>query len=431
MNKVWLIIEREYITRVRKRSFLLTTILAPVGFMLFFLVLIFVMGHGNAKKRIAVIDKSGYNIHIRDTTSLYFFKEDTSLAYLSLVYKNLNYNGILYIPPIRNINNPDSAVYRSDEQLGIISVGHIESQLSKELIGIKAHQANISQDLLDDINNTQMKVATKVFGEEGETTVSAAANMGVGYIMGFVIYAVLFIYGNMVMKGVAEEKTNRIVEVIISSVKPFQLMLGKIIGVGAVGLTQFFLWGILITLSQFVLAIVFSANFAEMREMANNPAMQNGTDKAQIAQGLASLAHLHWGALFAFFIFFFLAGFLLYGALFAAVGAAANESDDVQSLNFFISIPIIISMIIMVNVVQDPNSNLAVGASIFPFTAPIVMMARIPFNPPVWQIIMSMVTLIGGFVLTTWLAGRIYRVGILMYGKKVTIREIGKWLFYS
>ncbi|MDX2001498.1 MAG: ABC transporter permease [Chitinophagales bacterium] len=431
MNKVWLIIQREYLTRVRKKSFIIMTILGPLGFVLFFIFLVVAFGQSETKKKIAVVNESGYDIVIRDTTNLYFAQEDTSLGYLELVYKQKGYDGILHIPPIRNTSRPNGIEYRSEDQLGIVALTHIESQLTNEMREIKIREANLDKTILTELNETNVQVRQKTLGEEGETEVNAIVSAGVGYAMGLIIYITMFIYGSMVMRGVAEEKTNRVVEIIISSVKPFQLMLGKIIGIGAVSITQFALWAILITITQFVFGIIFYQELSEVQQMLSDPTLAQQSGKEELAKSLAALANINFTAIFLYFIFYFIGGYLLYGALFAAVGAAANEQDDMQALNLIISIPIIISMFIMMKVVQDPNTPLAFWASVFPFTSPIVMMARIPFNPPFWQILLSMVLLIGGFIFSTWLAGKVYRVGILMYGKRISIREIGRWLFYK
>jgi ABC-2 type transport system permease protein len=432
MKKVWIIIEREYLTRVKKKSFLITTILAPVGFALFFLAVVFLSGYGETKKRVAVIDESGYfKGKFADENSLYFTFVDTPLKKLELVYKNLNYDGILYIPQLGSLTNIRGVEYRSDKNLGIKPQLHIQNEIERVAKSVKIEEAKVDKELMQQLEDVNVKMQTIIYGDEGEKSGSTLIATALGYIMGLTIYMVMFIYGTMVMRSVIEEKTNRILEVMASSVKPFQLMLGKIIGVGAVGITQFILWGILIFFTNLFLGIVFSANLAEMQQMAQ---MQGGgmTDSNQYeaAMALSSLGDINFLQIGSMFLLYFLGGYLLYGSLFAAIGAASSEDQDSQSLNFIVSIPIIISIFIMMTAIQEPENDLAFWGSIIPFTSPVVMPALIPFGVPAWQIILSLTLLTGGFIFTTWIAAKIYRTGILMYGKKITARELLKWLRY-
>lgn len=432
MKKILLIVQREYITRVRKTSFIITTLLAPVGFALFFLAVIFLADYGESKKRIAVIDESGYfKNKFADDQSLYFLFVDTPLAYMELNYQALNYDGIIYIPQLKNLSNPRGIQYRSDKQLGIKPKQYIEGQLKKVLRNEKIEQASINKDVLKELEDVKVNLTSIIYGEQGEKTGNTAVATVLGYMMGFIIYMVLFVYGTMVMKGVMEEKTSRIVEVIASSVRPFQLMLGKVIGIGAVGLTQFILWAVLILITNLILGIVFSSSIAEMSQFASNPELAPSADQVQIAMAMENIDQIDFKAIFLYFIFYFLGGYLLYGSLFAAIGSATNDEGDVQSFTFFVSLPIIVSIFIMMSVVQEPDSALAVWSSIIPFTSPIVMPARIPFEPDTWQIVLSMISLIAGFLFTSWLAAKIYRTGILMYGKKVTVKELARWVMYK
>lgn len=435
MNKIWLIIQREYWTRVRKKSFLLTTILGPLGFVAFFVIMILVSTSGEKERRIVVLDESGYfKNKLADQNGLYFKYEDTSVAYMNEVYKNLGYDGILYIPQPKNWQTirPE---YRSDGQLGQAAKSHISNQITKITRGIIIEQENVNKSALDKINNIDVAVSEKIIGKEEERETSAEVGMVMGYLLGFAIYIVLLVYGTMVMKGVAEEKTSKVVEIIISSVKPFQLMVGKIIGVGMVGLTQFAIWGVMIIIFNFVLVLVFSTQLAELQQLANNPNMSaGGPDEAQIAQFVAAFQQINLVQLFFIFIFYFFGGYMLYGSMFAAIGSAAgDEIDSNQSLNFIVSIPIILSIMVMTSVVREPSSGLAAFSSIFPLTSPVVMPARLGFGfdalPELyWQLPISMIVLVLSFIFTTWLAGRIYRTGILMQGKKITLKDMGMWL---
>jgi ABC-2 type transport system permease protein len=263
------------------------------------------------------------------------------------------------------------------------------------------------------------------------------ASLIVGYISGFLIYIILFIYGTMVMRGVMEEKVSRIAEVIVSSVKPFQLMMGKIFGIGAVGLIQFLIWIVLVFGLQFAVAMLFPDIMHQMQGQPVQPAGMQAAQAYQAAQDspgiMSGLSQINFPMIIGCFIFYFLGGYLLYSALFAAVGSAVNEDpQDAQSLMLPITMPIIFAIVIMTKAVQDPSSGIAVFGSLFPLTSPIVMMARIahgvPDPVPYWQLITSMLLLIGGFLATTWLAAKIYRTGILMYGKKITWKEMWKWV---
>lgn len=435
MNKVWLIIQREYWTRVRKKSFLLTTILAPLGFVALFAITILVSLGGQKDRKIVVIDESGYfKSKLADQNGLYFKYQDTSLAYMNEVYKNLGYDGILYIPQPANWQTVRPE-YRSDGQLGQSAKGHITNQITKITRNILIEKENVDKAALEKINNIDVSVSEKIIGQEEEKEASAELGMAMGYILGFAIYIVLLVYGTMVMKGVAEEKTSKVVEIIISSVKPFQLMMGKIIGVGMVGLTQFLIWGIMITVFQFVLVFAFADQLAELSALSQDPALAaSQPDEAEIAKVIEAFKQINLLQLFTIFLFYFFGGYMLYGSLFAAIGSAAgDEVDSNNSLSFVVSIPIIVSIMIMTSVVREPSSTLASFASIFPLTSPVVMPARLGFGfdalPELyWQLPLSMVMLVLGFVFTTWLAGRIYRTGILMQGKKVTLKDLGMWL---
>jgi ABC-2 type transport system permease protein len=295
----------------------------------------------------------------------------------------------------------------------------------------------LNKKQIDSIQNANTLQFTSLQGEK-DSNAKAGISYGVGYFSGFLIYIILFIYGTMVMRGVMEEKMNRIAEVIISSVKPFKLMMGKITGIGAVGLMQFIIWIVLVL----ILTMLLPLFFPQLAQQTNNLPMQPGAMQAAESvknsgelQGIMSaLSTINFPLLIGTFIFYFLGGYLLYASLFAAVGSAVNEDpQDAQSLLLPITMPIIFAMVIMTKAVNDPNSSIAVFGSLFPLTSPIVMMARIahgiPNGVPLWQLLVSMALLIGGFLATTWLAAKIYRVGILMYGKKPTWKEMWKWAF--
>ncbi len=284
--------------------------------------------------------------------------------------------------------------------------------------------------------NISIETSKKGEGGKLESSSFDVAN-GIGYITGFLIYITLFIYGTMVMRGVMEEKTNRIAEVIISSVKPFQLMMGKILGIGAVGLTQFLIWIILIGVISTVLSSMIPPEVLEQVQQNNGQVPGSSQQGSEVIRNLAeaqnSLSSINWGLVIFSFVFYFLGGYLFYAALFAAVGSAVNEDpQDAQSMTFPVIMPIILAIVIMINAINDPGGSLATWSSIIPFFSPIVMMARIPFGVPdtvpYWQLGLSMAFLVLGFLFTTWLSAKIYRTGILMYGKKPSWKEMIKWI---
>ncbi|MCC6447280.1 MAG: ABC transporter permease, partial [Chitinophagaceae bacterium] len=288
---------------------------------------------------------------------------------------------------------------------------------------------------IDSIQNFSLPIKSYDLKDNKETNSAIAS--GIGYMMGIMIYLVIFIYGSGVMRGVMEEKTNRIAEVVISSVKPFQLMMGKILGIGLVGLTQFLLWGTLIILLQFLLPLIIPSlgdlmqareNIVTAMPASEMPNMGSSDSLAMIQ----SIMNQNWGLIISCFIFYFLGGYFIYASLFAAVGSLVNEDpQEAQQLTLPVSMPIIFGFIILMTTLKEPNSSLSVFGSMFPLTSPIVMMGRIPYGVPVLQLILSMGLLIIGFILITWMSGKIYRTGILLYGKKTTWKEVLKWLRHS
>jgi ABC-2 type transport system permease protein len=325
----------------------------------------------------------------------------------------------------------------SGKSVGLLTRDKIQNLINDKLEQQRLFALNLSKEQVDSAQKS-VKINFPTIQGTDESDTKEAISYAVGYASGFLIYIILFIYGTMVMRGVMEEKMNRIAEVIVSSVKPFQLMMGKITGIGAVGLLQFLIWIVLMIGLQFLLPIFFPGLMGQMQQEAIQP---TGMKAAEAIQSTASdsgfmqgLSHINFPLIIGSFIFYFLGGYLLYSSLFAAVGSAVNEDpQDAQSLLLPITMPIIFGIVIMTKAVNDPSSGLAVFGSLFPLTSPIVMMARIahgvPEGVPYWQLALSIVLLIAGFLATTWLAGKIYRTGILMYGKKPTWKEMIKWGF--
>jgi ABC-2 type transport system permease protein len=390
---------------------------------------------------IEVIDESGLFSNAYDSKSnLTFIPAGTSLEQAKKDVRDEKYYALLYIPKI-DIDNPEGIKLYSKKGLSISVEGAVESKLKKEIEDKKLLQAGIDKRILEKID-TDVSVSTLNLSEgEGEEGSSAGVSYIVGFASAFIIYLSIFIYGVQVMRGVIEEKTNRIIEVIISSVKPFQLMLGKIIGIALVGLTQFLLWIIFSTIvSSLVISISGADKIAQQQAQlqletqipsSSNTKESIPTVASLIFESQEALSNINFPLIFATFLFYFLGGYLIYSALFAAVGAASDSDTDAQQFMLPITIPLILSFVLAQGIIRDPDGSLAFWLSMIPLTSPIIMMVRIPFHPPVWQILLSMGLLLLGFLGIVWVAARIYRVGILMYGKKVTYKELGRWLFYK
>jgi ABC-2 type transport system permease protein len=434
MDKLLLIIKREYLTRVKRRSFIIATILTPLGFAVFFVVVGFIFQYeSDDAKRIAIIDEANIlNGSIKDEKNLYFKFENRDLEEMRRDFDQLDYDGILVLPPAPDLYAERyTAYFYSDNQPTLDVETLIRSRVSRSLRDYKIESLQLNRKELEALD-TRIELEPEPIDAAGEdaTSLTGAIAAGIGTIMGIIMYMVVFIYGMMVMRSVMEEKTSRIVEVMISSVKPFQLMLGKIVGVGAVGLTQVAIWAILIPLIVGGAGLIFGFN-APQPELAGAAEINPDDAEAMIGLAIQEMSNQNWLLILPLFIVFFLGGYFLYSSLFAAVGSAMGDDlGEGQALTIPITIPVLLAFYIMFAAVQAPNSSLAVWSSIFPLFSPIVMPARLAFSPPLWEIILSVVVLIATSIFFVWLSGRIYRVGILMYGKKVTLKELGKWMFY-
>jgi ABC-2 type transport system permease protein len=442
MNKISIIARREFLSRVQKKTFLLTTIGVPILIFGIYALIIFFAIQTSDNFTIAVEDKAnifeGKLIEKNDSEIKFVMVNNLPKDSLTKQIEKEKIEAFVIIPESFDIvSNKDSIQIISGKSVGLITREKIMHKLNnileeKKMLG----SLNLTKTQLDSLQQTNKIIFTSTTGKE-DSGKKAGLSYGVGFVSGFLIYFILFIYGTMVMRGVMEEKTNRIAEVIVSSVKPFQLMLGKIIGIGSVGLVQFIIWIVIVLGLQLLLPLIFPDIVSQMQAQTMQPAIATGAANAQenaaIAGIVSGLSQINWFLIIGCFVFYFLGGYFLYASLFAAVGSTVNEDpQDAQSLMFPITMPIIFGMVIMMNAVNDPNSSIAIFGSIFPLTSPIVMMARVAHGVPdgvtVIQLIASMVCLVVGFLATTWLAAKIYRTGILMYGKKVTWKIIGKWL---
>lgn len=429
MQKIWLIIKREYLTRVRKKAFLITTLLIPLFFAAMPVASIYIFKSDNAPQKVAVIDESNlFEGQLADYDNIYFKFVNAQADTLRKSYSDLGYNGLLHIPKF-DLARPAGFIYYSQGQMSIMVKSKLEDKLSQLVEERRMEQAGIDQSKLKDIR-THIDVINKTGKEEREG--SAKVAWIIGYGCGFIIYIILLVFGMSVMRGVMEEKVNRIAEVVVSSVKPFQLMMGKILGIAAVGLTQFIIWFGLLFLLSIVLQAISPGDLQAAQ--AAGPGMNPGMAAAISKNVSFVLASANWPLIITCFLFYFLGGYLFYASLFAAVGSLVNEDpNDIQGLTFPITVPIIIAIFIMFKAVSDPTSQLAVWGSIIPFTSPVVMMARLPYGVPgtvpIWQLLLSMALLVGAFIASTWAAAKIYRTGILLYGKKVTLKEATRWIF--
>ena len=420
MNKIFLIIKREYLVRVKKKSFIIMTILAPLLMAALIVAPVFLADQGQEKRLIAVTEiESSYAKEIIDSENIHFTiisKEEAEL-----IKNNISESPYYAILDIKDTN---FTLYGS-QQIGLNVRNSIENQIETIIERNNLKQAGIDIDILEKAK-TNINIKTKIIDNEGKTTASnAEASIGIGFITGILIYMFIFMYGTMVMRGVIEEKTNRIVEIIISSVKPFELMMGKILGVALVGLTQFFLW-ILLTIA---ISAIAEFMFIDTTELAKDV---NSIDQSVILSEFSKLTGgIDLVKIFISFIFFFLFGYLMYSSLFAAVGSAVDAEADTQQFVLPITIPLILAFILIQPVMDNPDGILAFWLSIIPLTSPVIMMVRLPFGVENWQLVLSMILLVCGFILTTSLAAKIYRTGILMYGKKISYKELWKWLSYK
>jgi ABC-2 type transport system permease protein len=441
MNKILLISKREFLNRVQKKTFLLTTIGLPILIFGFYALIIFLTVKNTDNYKIAIADDANILANsIKNVKGELIFtaiKNQTPIT-LAKQVEDKKFDAYVYVPAHFDINNSkDSLVVVSSKSVGLMTREKINSQIESALEQKKLlDNLHITKNKLDSLQQTSIIKFTTLNGN-GDTDLKASISYGVGFGSGFMIYIILFIYGSMVMRGVMEEKTNRIAEVIVSSVKPFELMMGKIIGIGTVGLVQFLIWIFLMVGLQLAIVAIAPDTAQHIAQNGMQPGVGGSMaalEKSGALQGiLGGLHQINFPLIIGCFLFYFLGGYFMYSALFAAVGSTVNDDmADAQSLMLPITLPIIFGMAIMVQAANNPNTGLAVFGSLFPLTSPIVMMARVAYGVPdgvtVGQLILSMVLLVVGFVGTTWVAGKIYRTGILMYGKKATYKDLLKWL---
>lgn len=497
MNKIALIISREYSTRVKKRSFIILTFLVPVLIAAMYGLVGYILLNQNelsSAKKVSVVDESRqFKNKFQNTRTLVFYYSDKKLPDAKESFKTSGFDFILYIPAFTG-KDPQGIQLFSDKQANMNTISQLSSKIedvvkTRKLLSSGIDTARIRESASD------VSIETRLLTDSGEKSGNTYAAYGIGFLFAMLTYLFIFLYGAQVMRGVIEEKTSRVIEVIISSVKPFELMMGKIIGIALVGITQFLLWVILSAAVSTVISRAFTSPAAiptaqagssgsgktVAASNASGAGVSSGTGKASAAGDVRSnsgtggagtrnagysgspypgsaasggmatpgtmgtpvnegplatvmkaLKTVNFIFILSCFLFYFVTGYLLYGALFAAVGSAVDSETETQQFMLPITLPLVFAFIISVNyIVNFPDAPLSVWLSLIPFFAPVAMMVRLPFNPPLWQVGLSMVLMIVGFIGTVWIASRVYRVGILMYGKKASFKEMRKWLFYK
>ena len=434
MSKIWIIIQREFMTRVKKKSFILLTILMPFIFAALIMVpLMLATIEGDEQKTVMVVDKTGRYVGSLKSTANYafvptadnkdeFYTEDSEVEAVVQITADL-------------AKNPKAVIIYSPREVKAELLSYVETCLGEQVRREKLSAYNIPEleTIIADIQ-TDFHVATVKRNAEGdETSSNTYIAMTAGFIFTFLIYMFVMSYGGMVMQSVMEEKTNRIVELMVSSVKPFQLMMGKIIGVALVGFVQLAIWGVMLSIILMVCGSVFGLSAAPAvpavagadAQMAAVAQQAGGGEAAEIMSALMGLPYAELGIMF---VLYFVGGYLLYASFFAAVGASINAQEDSSQFIMPVVLIMVFGLYAAMYSVENTNGPLAFWASIFPLTSPIVMMVRIPFGVPWWEEVLSLGLLFATSMAFVWISARIYRVGILMYGKKPSLREMLKWV---
>ena len=435
MDKIILVIKREYLARVKKRSFLLATLITPLIFPSIMAVLLWVAfsdsGDSNGLRIIEVVDESK-EFFMESVDNLAFSYSEFDLEEAKELVLQGEMFGLLYIPKI-DLKNPTGITFYAAETPSMTLVNTLQSNLSRKIEEIRLYDSGIHPSVIASLKSNVSIQAVTLNTSGKEVVSNATVNYVIGFIAGILIYTFIFVYGNQIMQGIIEEKSSRIIEILISSLRPFQLMMGKIIGIGAVGLTQFLIWIILISAVSSLIMGYFGLQMPQQSAMEMSAASANSDalagESMEVEQILLVLKETDFITLIIAFIFYFLGGYLLYGAFFAAIGAAVDAPSDAQQFMFPVTIPLIIAyMGLFIFVLDDPSSKISFWLSIIPFTSPIAMMGRISYGVPFLELLLSMLLLVAGFFFTTWLAGKIYRIGILAHGTKVSYKTLWRWI---
>ncbi len=437
MNHLPLIIKREYLTKVKNKSFIIMTFLSPMIFIAFIAVVGYLSQINKDKIRIiSVLDESGLveDIFKNSGNTTYTILNNMSLEDAKTFSKETESYGLLHIENIDNLESvPNKINFYSEESPSINVISDLESKIQTELTTQNRINKGIDVEILKD-SKVNVTIQQESFEGQKTSKTDSVVKLVFGGAAGYLLFMFIIIYGNMIMRSIIEEKTSRIIEVIISSVKPVQLMLGKIIGTSLAGITQFVIWLILGGILVSIISLIFGIDMAQIQtpqqEMMQQ-AMENSDINTQVQNVMASFYNLPIANLVVAFIFFFIGGYLLYSSFYAAIGAAVDNETDTQQFMLPIIMPLILAVYVGIfTVIEDPHGTISTVFSFIPLTSPVVMLMRIPFGVPLWQQLLSFGLLVGTFMFTVWFAAKIYRVGILMYGKKPSYKELIKWIKY-
>jgi len=436
MNHLSLIIKREYLTKVRNKAFIIMTVLSPLIMIgLIALVAYLSQINNNKQRTIAILDESGLvsDVFINTETITYDVLNGIALDDAIRQVKEKKQYGLLYIPnhdPIESVS--EHIKFYSEDTPSLTLMSALESKLERKLTDVKLQLDGVDLEKIK-LSKTNINIAQESFSGETSSKIDNILKLSFGGIAGYLLFMFIIIYGNMIMRSVIEEKTSRIIEVIISSVKPIQLMMGKIIGTSLAGITQFAIWVVLGGVAMLILSAIFGISFVDMQSPQQEAmqALQNSGNGNEMQLVMTAVYNLPIANLVIAFLCFFLGGYLLYSSLYAAVGAAVDNETDTQQFIMPILMPLILAVYVGIfTVIEDPHGTVSTVFSFIPLTSPVVMLMRIPFGVPIWQQLLSLGLLVGTFMFTVWFAAKIYRVGILMYGKKPTYKELYKWLRY-
>ena len=436
MNKIFIVAGREFFTRIQSRTFIVMSILGPLLFGLFVLVPVLMAKWNNDSTTVWVHDPSG---QLSDA-----FQDQNGLKFQVLPQGTLS-NGVLVPADSANIRelledqdagllhlqSPDSnlnveARYYSAQAAGLKITERIQSALNDRLYRLRMERQGLDPKVIESLR-AEVQLQTSVWTDQGSEDSHTETAMLLGFGAALLMYMFIFMYGSMVMRGVIEEKASRVMELLVSTTKPFELMMGKILGIASVGLFQFVLW---LLLGTAISTAIGAMGLGSGPGTASVPGAANSLPADAQADWMQILGQMPWETIIPFFLFYFLGGYFLYAALFAAVGSAVDSEGDSQQLMLPISLPIILSFVASQFVMQNPHGSLAFWMSMIPLTSPVVMVVRLPFGVPGWELALSMFLLVATFIVAVWLAGRIFRIGVLMYGQKVSFNLLRKWLFY-
>ncbi len=436
MNHLPLIIKREYLTKVKNKAFIVMTFLSPIIFITLIAVVAYLTQLNNdGTKVISILDET------HTVESIFKSNENTSYTILNmpledakgLVQTTQGY-GLLHIKESVDGTDASNAItFYSEDAPSLSLISDIERTLEKELTNLELEKRGVDLNMIN-ASKVNLNIDQESFEGKKTSKTDSVIKLIFGGAAGYLLFMFIIIYGNMIMRSIIEEKTSRIIEVIISSVKPIQLMLGKIIGTSLAGITQFVIWVVLGGILMFAVSLFLGIDMAQM-QTPQQQMVQQAIENPEVKQQTLNLAnafmHLPLANLIFAFILFFIGGYLLYSSLYAAIGAAVDNETDTQQFMLPILMPLILAVYIGIfTVIEDPHGTVSTIFSFIPFTSPVVMLMRIPFGVPLWQQLVSLLILVGSFIFTVWFAAKIYRVGILMYGKKPSYKEIFKWIKY-